>query len=451
LSESPRTPRVLVVDDTEEMRKTIRRALSAGGYQVDVAGTLAEAEAKEPGGYDAVLVDAQLDGESGIDLVERLRSKDRVAAARCVLISGGIPDRLPEGTAYLAKPFSIEDLLEAVREAGRPRPGPWPLVRPDPARPAEPIAGRSPLSERAPAGDGPAGGGPAGAGPAGAGPAGGEPPAWLLLAMDRQLRARKQRALAAYLHNGPLQEIFAASLELQLLHRSHPALPPGFFDRVFPRLDAAAAALDRLPGGFPAETGPLDRLPGGFPAETGPVAGVLERRTAWLLAGPLTVDAGAGNQGLHAAEIPVVADVIELTLLGTVPEGCRARASAAVRADGRLIRIELTITPAADDAYEIGDVELARAGLARVAAALAAKASGDLRARCWRLRITLPRNHPESTDVRVNGLTPLIRARLVRARLVRARLARAPLAGRCCPRRHCPPAPGSPWPAARPG
>ena len=399
------------------MRRTIRRALSAGGYQVDVAGTLAEAEAKEPGGYDAVLVDAQLGGESGIDLVERLRSKDRAAAARCVLISGGIPDRLPAGTAYLAKPFSIGDLLEAVREAGRPRPGPWPLVGPDRGGPAEPIAGWSRRAECTP--------------PEGE-PAEGEPPAWLLLAMDRQLRAREQRALAAYLHNGPLQEIFAASLELQLLHRSHPALPPGIFDRVFPRLDAAAAALDRLPGGFPAETGP--------------VAGVLQRRTAWLLAGPLTVDAAAGNEGLHAAEIPVVADVIELTLLGTMPEGRPARASAAVRAGGHLIRIELTITPAADDADEIGDVELARAGLARVAAALAAKASGDLRARRWRLRITLPRNHPASRDVPVNGLTPF-----TRARLVRARPARAPLAGRCCPRPHCPPAPASPGPAARPG
>ena len=430
MSESPRIPRVLVVDDTEEMRRTIRRALSAGGYHVDVAGTLAEAEAKDPGGYDAVLVDAQLDGESGIDLVEKLRSKDRAAAARCVLISGGIPDRLPEGAAYLAKPFSIGDLLEAVREACRPRPGPWPLVGSDPGGLAEPIAGRSRRAERTLAE-----GGPAEGGPAEGGPAEGEPPAWLLLAMDRQLRAREQRALAAYLHNSPMQEIFAASLELQLLHRSHLALPPGIFDRVLQRLDAAAAALDRLPGGFAGETGP--------------VAGVLERRTAWLLAGPLTVDAGAGNEGLHAAEMAVVADVIELTLLGTVPEGRRARASAAVRADGHLIRIELTITPAADDAHEIGDVELARAGLARVAAALAAKANGDLRAGRWRLRITLPRNHPAGEQGSpVPGLIPLP---FTRSRLVRSRLARAPLAGRCCPRPHCPPAPGSPWPAARPG
>ena len=374
MSESPRSPRVLVVDDTEEMRKTIHRALSAGGYQVDVAATLAEAEAKEPGGYDAVLVDAQLGAERGIDLVERLRSKDRAAAERCVLISGGIPDRLPEGTAYLAKPFSLGDLLEAVREAGRPRPGPWPLAGPDPGGLAGPVAGTSRRAARAPD-EGM--------------PADGEPPAWLLLAMDRQRRAREQRALAAYLHSSPMQEIFAAGLELQLLHQSHPALPPEIFERIFERLDATAAALRQCPGGT-------------TPAETGPVAAVLERRTAWLLAGPLTVDAGAGDEGLDAAEIPVVADVIELTLLGTVPERRPARASATIRADGHLIRIELTITPVGD-APEIGDVELARAWLARVAAALAAETSGDLRSRCWRLRITLPRNQPASRDVPGTG------------------------------------------------
>ena len=384
MSESPRTPRVLVVDDTEEMRRTIHRALSAGGYQVDVAATLAEAEAKEPGGYDAVLVDAQLGAEHGIDLVERLRSKDQAAAARCVLISGGIPDRLPEGTAYLAKPFSIGDLLEAVREAGRPRSGPWPLAGPDPGGLAGPVAGTWRRTERAPDEGKPDEGEPDEGEPDEGEPADGELPAWLLLAMDRQRRAREQRALAAYLHSSPMQEIFAAGLELQLLHQSHPALPPEIFDRIFERLDAAAAALRQCPGGIPAETGP--------------VAAVLGRRTAWLLAGPLTVDAGAGNEGLDAAEIPVVADVIELTLLGTVPEGRRACASAAVRADGHLIRIDLTITPA-DGAPEIGDVESARAWLAHAAAALAAETSGDLRSRCWRLRITLPRNRPASRDV----------------------------------------------------
>jgi CheY-like chemotaxis protein len=52
--------RVLVVDDVEEMRVLIRRALGARGYAVDVAGTLAEARGMDPGRYDALLIDAHL-------------------------------------------------------------------------------------------------------------------------------------------------------------------------------------------------------------------------------------------------------------------------------------------------------------------------------------------------------------------------------------------------------
>ena len=55
------------------------------------------------------------------------------------------------------------------------------------------------------------------------------------------------------------------------------------------------------------------------------------------------------------------------------------------------------------------DVELARAGLARVAAALAVKASGDLRARRWRLRITL-RGITRRAAMSRYGLPPFTRA-----------------------------------------
>ena len=50
--------RVLVVDDVDEMRTIAQRALRARGYQVDVAGTLADAIGMDPGGYDAVLIDS---------------------------------------------------------------------------------------------------------------------------------------------------------------------------------------------------------------------------------------------------------------------------------------------------------------------------------------------------------------------------------------------------------
>src|ERR1022692_5072800 len=78
----PGGQRVLVVDDLDEMRTLIHRALSARGYKVDVAANLAEAREKQPRGYDAVLVDAHLGAERGIDLVEALQSEE-IGRASC--------------------------------------------------------------------------------------------------------------------------------------------------------------------------------------------------------------------------------------------------------------------------------------------------------------------------------------------------------------------------------
>ena len=77
------------------MRILIQRVLSADGYQVDVAATLAEARSMDPAGYAAVLVDARLGAERGIDLIDELRSADPAAARRCLVITGGPGRRGP--------------------------------------------------------------------------------------------------------------------------------------------------------------------------------------------------------------------------------------------------------------------------------------------------------------------------------------------------------------------
>ncbi len=118
-------PRVLVVDDVDEMRTLIHRALSARGYQVDVAASLAQARALDPARYDAVLVDAGLGREHGVDLIEALRSANPAAAGRCLVMTGGSADTIPAGVPRLVKPFHIAQLLEALRALQRP-----------PARPA---------------------------------------------------------------------------------------------------------------------------------------------------------------------------------------------------------------------------------------------------------------------------------------------------------------------------
>jgi CheY-like chemotaxis protein len=115
VEESSDVPRVLVVDDIDEVRVLIQRTLSTSGYEVDVAATLAQARAMDPGGYDAVLVDAGLGADRGVDLIEALRAENPAAARRCLVMTGGAVNGIPAGVACLTKPFHAAELLNAVQ------------------------------------------------------------------------------------------------------------------------------------------------------------------------------------------------------------------------------------------------------------------------------------------------------------------------------------------------
>ena len=266
--------RVLVVDDLDEMRVLIRRALSADGYEVDVAATLAEAQSMDLAGYDAVLVDAHLGSGRGIDLIETLRSQDPAAAGRCMVITGGATDMIPEGVPVLAKPFRVSDLLAAVRALQQPaavtKPGEaanfcadLDIQRPAPV----PQARYQPTV--------------------------GDPQVRELLGTVRRLRERERRGLIDFLHEGPIQELTAASLELQMMQRAPSPGPAPRVDFLLQQVDAASGALRWL----------VDELWPFLPCETN-LTGAIHQRTAWLLAAPAAVDddmrpAGAGrNRGV---------------------------------------------------------------------------------------------------------------------------------------------------------
>jgi len=353
--------RILVVDDVEQMRTLLRRALSAGGYEADVAGTLTEARAMDPGGYDAVLVDANLGPERGIDLVEELRSKDPAAAGRCLVISGGAVDMLPDGVAYLTKPFQIGKLLEAVRalcQRDIPSPSDWkPGIALEPG--AQPPA-------LVPPGD--------------TQPAAGEPQAWRLLDITRQIRAREHGELADFLHDGPIQELTAASLELQMLRRSAPTCPAARLDAVQQLLEVAAGSLRGLVDAQRPFLRPETRL-----------AAALQERIGSLLAAQVTVDAGEPPAGLAAMEVPIIVDVVELMLLGVTPAGPQTRVHVAVRAEEQLIQLQLSLTLAAQDDQTIRDRATAGASLTELATALRASVHSEFRDGLWRARMTLRR------------------------------------------------------------
>lgn len=349
--------RVLVVDDVDEMRTLIRRALSANGYEVDVASTLAQAREMDPVGYDAVIVDAGLGHERGADLIEALRAQDPAAAGRCLLITGGTLDALPGGVAFLAKPFQLDELIEAVRA----------LQRPDAVSADRPVAiaaeAASPI--------------PAEAHPGGNGQPTGEPQAWQLLRLSRRLRSRERHELTDFLHDGPIQELTAISLELQMISRT--TEPAARFDAVLQQLETASGSLRWLVDGDWPFTEPETRL-----------ATALQRRTGWL-AGQVTVDADDRLARLSVNEVPVIADVVELMLLGMVTASPPARAHVVVLTDEHHLHIELFLTSADRDDRPIGDPATATAALEELASALGGTSDASLGERHWRAQIALRR------------------------------------------------------------
>jgi CheY-like chemotaxis protein len=353
--------RILVVDDVDAVRIMIHRALSANGYAVEVASTLGQARGMDPGGYDAVLVDAGLGAERGIDLVEALCAEDPAAARRCLVITGGTTDPLPDGVTCLIKPFQLDELLEAVHALHQP--------------PAAPASGRKAAIA---ADSGPPL--PGSVLPGGSQPAAVEPGAWQLLRLVRQLRASQRHALVDFLHDGPIQELTAINLELQMMLRAAQPDPAQRLKMVLQRLDAAAGSLRWLvDGGWPFME-PETRL-----------AAALQQRTAWLLTAPVTVDIDVQAVGPTAIEIPVIVDVVELMLLGTMPADPPARAHVAVRTGEGKIQIELTLSAAGPGKQSVGNPATAQATLEELASALGATTHADLDDQHWGARVVLPR------------------------------------------------------------
>jgi CheY-like chemotaxis protein len=395
--------RVLVVDDLDEMRTVIRRMLSIHGYQVDVASTLAEARSMDPGGYDAVIVDAHLGADHGTDLIATLRAEDPAAAQRCILITGGPSHTLPAGVPYLVKPFQPGQLLAAVRRLSRPdtattgEPATPGLSHPDShgaagkptmrglnSTDAAGTLGRQaernrqepvPKPRRGPAATRPA---TAAVIPAQA-PAPEATPVWQLLAVARRRRAREGGALADFVHDGPIQQLAAATLALHILRRQAPASLAKGLDEVLDELDAAARSLRWL----------IDKQwqPVWEPARP---AMVLQRQTAWLLAAPLALDIQE-LEGLGAAEVGVTVDVVELMLLAAVPGGMPATAHAAVVTSDSEIEIKLTVKPADDGDPAARDATAAQAALSELGCALGTDVQADFGKREWRARIVMPR------------------------------------------------------------
>jgi CheY-like chemotaxis protein len=130
------SPRVLVVDDEQFLRKLYRRTLEAEGWLTLEApdGESAWATLQSRPNIAVVVTDILMPGLTGAELAERIHA--RGATPLVLLVSAYTPDelahqgiRVPE-SPLLLKPFNPGQLVQAVRtllervqgHAGRPSP-----------------------------------------------------------------------------------------------------------------------------------------------------------------------------------------------------------------------------------------------------------------------------------------------------------------------------------------
>jgi putative two-component system response regulator len=113
---------VFVIDDDEHIRGLIVRLLRPMGHAVEEAGSAEEAHEKlVESRPDLVLLDMQLPGKSGHELLEEIRADPRTRLVPVVMITGAATHEtklkaIEAGvTDFIAKPFSPEELAARVR------------------------------------------------------------------------------------------------------------------------------------------------------------------------------------------------------------------------------------------------------------------------------------------------------------------------------------------------
>jgi CheY-like chemotaxis protein len=125
--DSPAGPDVvLVVDDDYDIREALSDVLASEGYSVLTAADGGEALDQLRGGIRpaVMLLDLMMPRMSGMDVIDALRKDESLSHIPVVVCSanrGYGPDDLGVHDV-LRKPVSVDELLEAVARAIRPRP-----------------------------------------------------------------------------------------------------------------------------------------------------------------------------------------------------------------------------------------------------------------------------------------------------------------------------------------
>lgn len=112
-------PHILVVDDHEQIRKSVTRYLEKNGMRATAAKDAAEMDAKlAVGSFDLLVLDIMMPGEDGLSVCQRLSSEGRLPIIMLTAL-GEDADRIVGleigADDYLPKPFNPRELLARIK------------------------------------------------------------------------------------------------------------------------------------------------------------------------------------------------------------------------------------------------------------------------------------------------------------------------------------------------
>jgi DNA-binding NtrC family response regulator len=119
-------PRILIVDDEKNIRRTLRMVLEGPGYALLEAGSAEEALGRlDDEDVDLIVLDVRLPGISGIDALGQIRKRPGLDAVPVIMISGhaslaeAVHSVQLGATDFLEKPLDRDRVLVSVENALR--------------------------------------------------------------------------------------------------------------------------------------------------------------------------------------------------------------------------------------------------------------------------------------------------------------------------------------------
>jgi len=120
----PKTYRILIVDDEEDICEILKFNLESEGYMVDTVNSAEEALALKVDRYQLFLLDVMMKGMSGYKLADEIRKRKKINTPIIFITAKNSENDKLTGFSvgaddFITKPFSVKEIIARVKAVSR--------------------------------------------------------------------------------------------------------------------------------------------------------------------------------------------------------------------------------------------------------------------------------------------------------------------------------------------